>query len=690
MLEMKNKKNIKKISFSKTDFERILLTDLIPYELPIFFSNDSFYQRVAEGKLKELDAEIQSAFFFYEKYTIPYSYNIIKTQSSTRLLSLMHPTVQLRFPQLYKKYQSLIVSLCNRSSYSIRRPARVATHYFERARGRAAMPTSPDVEVKSDPFDKEPTTASSFFAYADFNMSFRFFDSHRFHDLEKRYKLFRNLDVSKCFYHIYTHTICWATKSKAYAKENVKASTFENDFDALMQHSNYNETNGILVGSEVSRIFAEIIFQKIDQNVERALESEGMTHQKDYVICRYVDDYYVFANDAGILDRVQRSLNTALVEYKLFLNETKTRDLSRPFASEVTRAKIAASKIVDEIFDGLTKEIEDLKAIYVTPPIVKNKEDDQSVAKVRFPKFIRYPNAIASTFIRDLKLLLLDSSSTFDNISSYFNSGLLRRLDRFLSKIDISNLNESAIDKLWRFITQTLTVCMFVFAMSPRVRTTYQLSQIVLLVLSTMEKFPRDLTDQTKKYIFDELVNVIENLRSAGTQSNVEVSNIFVILESLGEDYLLSQSKLLALLEMPLSDQGNTFHLPSGERLDYFKVVTLLSYIKNRLEFSSIRAGIVNYIIGLVAECKSKGYGDFAIKTENVFLIFDLMACPHLEYAERLKIAKAVIEMKHSHDLNARAQALLKTVSTGDWFFRWDGLPDLKAVLMKKELRSAY
>ena len=61
-------------------------------------------------------------------------------------------------------------------------------------------------------------------------------------------------------------------------------------FDMLMQRLNYNETNGIIIGPEISRIFAEIIFQDIDSKVIRSLRSKGFKFNKDYVIKRYVDD----------------------------------------------------------------------------------------------------------------------------------------------------------------------------------------------------------------------------------------------------------------------------------------------------------------------------------------------------------------------------------------------------------------
>ena len=136
--------------------------------------------------------------------------------------------------------------------------------------------------------------------------------------MEQRFVFLTEFDVHKCFYNIYSHSITWAVKSKQFAKMNHKKQSFENDFDTLMQRTNYNETNGIVVGPEASRIFAEIILQKIDLNALSDLELQGLKYGDDFEIKRYVDDYFVFANEASIIDRVIACFRTHLELQTLF------------------------------------------------------------------------------------------------------------------------------------------------------------------------------------------------------------------------------------------------------------------------------------------------------------------------------------------------------------------------------------
>ena len=65
-------------------------------------------------------------------------------------------------------------------------------------------------------------------------------------------------------------------------------------FDEMMQSLNARETNGIVIGPEFSRIFAEIILQNIDEKVENELRRRKINNKVNYECYRYVDDYFLF------------------------------------------------------------------------------------------------------------------------------------------------------------------------------------------------------------------------------------------------------------------------------------------------------------------------------------------------------------------------------------------------------------
>lgn len=109
----------------------------------------------------------------------------------------------------------------------------------------------------------------------------------------------------------------------------------------------YNETNGIVIGPEFSRIFAEVIFQHVDSSVAHSLKNEKYDFERDYVCYRYVDDYFFFYNDEACRKKAIELFDEKLKEFKLAISAEKTHEFSRPFITDITRAKIRIDKLID-------------------------------------------------------------------------------------------------------------------------------------------------------------------------------------------------------------------------------------------------------------------------------------------------------------------------------------------------------
>ena len=199
---------MRKIRLNKSDMHRVLLTDVLPYETPMFFSNEGFYLFCKE-RLVTSPAVLQQLLTGFragkapkiqDLSTVPYGYEIRKGTLSTRTLSLFHPAVQLQIVSLYERFAHVLLHLCTRSSFSLRHPAAVASTIYGK-----------DVDAKEA--NEDFRYASTFFKYEKYNLLYRFFDSYEFLRLEKRFRHLKMFDISQCFDHIYTHTISWAVRS---------------------------------------------------------------------------------------------------------------------------------------------------------------------------------------------------------------------------------------------------------------------------------------------------------------------------------------------------------------------------------------------------------------------------------------------------------------------------------------------
>lgn len=675
-------KTTKKIKFKRNDFLRTLLTDTLPYEVPFLFSNYGYYRRLYENAENILRDNCKLDLLPKDKWAIPYSYNIRKDSLDFRTLSIAHPAVQRDFCKIYGQYNQLIIGLCSRSKFSLRFPAKVATRYYEKPRIIKSSTIENTIEVEENGFSQQEKHASSFFSYQRHDLIHKFYESPAFHELERKFKYLRRLDISKCFNHIYTHSISWAAKSKEYGKEFKGNDTFEGQFDHLMQRSNYNETNGIIIGPEVSRIFAEIILQSIDISVERDLLAEKYLTGIDYDIRRYVDDYFVFAIDERILDVIQSKLAIQLAKFKLYLNPAKTSSQNRPFVTGQTAAKIELASLVDRIFEQHTRSAKEMRLA------IKETTSEDGVKNSTKPFAVKYVGntaSLAAGYIRDIKQIVKRNQTDFNLISNYFFSVISRKTIHLIESIKISECNSKQLDRLTRFLKAILDLIFFVYAMSPRVRATYQVSTLCYSLSEYCNTMPKDSREFVKSLMSDHMRYILQGKIDWRDGDNVEVINLLTVHRSFGDQYLLTQPELLHIYGIDLDEQKN---LRIGRStFGYFQIVTLLHYIAEMSHFSDLREAISQHVQN---KFDAESLDSIQRSSELTMLAFDYMRCPYIPKTRKELFARELLKKNSRDNLKGRIPLLLDTINKGDWFFSWHMRDTLGELLRKKELRTAY
>jgi len=150
-----------------------------------------------------------------------------------------------------------------------------------------------------------------------------------------RYKFFKKLDIQNFFGSIYTHSLAWAIfGDKAIAKKykgREYDEVFANATDKICQIINFNETNGIVVGPEFTRVISELLLTRIDINLFNKLEAADIKMGNKYKIYRFMDDYFIFTNTIEVTDIIEKILFEELENYNLKLNVNKTQLQTRPF-----------------------------------------------------------------------------------------------------------------------------------------------------------------------------------------------------------------------------------------------------------------------------------------------------------------------------------------------------------------------
>jgi hypothetical protein len=441
----------------------------------------------------------------------PLDYRIKRTNSGTRTLSIMHPLTQLQACDFYESFADLIAYYCQKSPCSLRYPAKIASSFKSKyPTGELNGPQGVEEE------GRDSIQCSSYFAYGKYSFLYRFYESYEYHTLEKRFKMMSQVDIAKCFHGVYTHSISWATKSRRVAKrDRTKTGGFDREFDRLMQNSNYLETNGIIIGPEISRIFAEIILQEIDVRVIRKLANLNIERNKQYDFRRYVDDYFVFTNCEDDFRQIIQALEEELAFFKLHLNEAKTLQIERPFITAISMFKDEISEDLDEIYLGrLTND--------------------------KLPAKVRNPSHAANRAISKIKGALRRHGIQYASVSNYLLSVIQRKIALYIKAVAHAHEKGETTAESYKWILVDLDLIFFIHAMDPRVVPTDKVARTIKTIIDASKNLFAEGEEEIQKKVFDLGRKSIEIFDDGNRLDfSVEILNILLILSSLNHRHRL-------------------------------------------------------------------------------------------------------------------------------------------------------
>jgi len=651
---------MKKNRIRRNDYNRVLITETTPFETPIVFSNHGLYDQIASlDSAGHVQRTVIKALVLYEgvskppSSTVPYTYKIKKDSRSYRRLSLLHPASQWKARLFYEKYEQLIIHYCSISPASIRAPKTVASSFYSKSSWENINKYKTG-SIAIDGLDRYAKHAPSFFSYRGYDRLYKFFNSRDYLALEKRFSFLKTLDVTKCFDSIYTHCLSWAVKDKAFTKSYVSIySTFAQEFDVVIRHGNHNETNGIPIGPEVSRVFAEIVFQEIDRRVIQALAD--LKFDQDYEFRRYVDDVFIFARTESIANRIHDKYADVLIDFNLHTNAVKSTCINRPFSSSKARLVYDAGQQANAFFDKFL---------------------DQTSIGALIPKEIHNTWKLTKSYIDSVKALCHSNEATYDEISSFLISVITERVKRLVNFDDSS----SPIDETGyvHVIEVLLDVMFFLYSVAPSVGASYKLSTSLILAARFSKKHLtlRYLTVHQK--IFDLTCSLLHDQCGIKHASDIEgfvhleSFNIALATRELGDNHLLPPSIIDELF------------VSAGE-LTYFTIIGSLFYVRDSDVYKDLR----NKLLDAATE-KLSDLSDILMNSEKVHLLLDLLSCPYVTDKQKKVWVKSLFKtLQFTQPSNADLQLFLTAINTSYAQVDWKDI-DLLNSLEKKELKQAY
>lgn len=130
-------------------------------------------------------------------------------------------------------------------------------------------------------------------------------------------------DISRFYGTLYTHAIPWGLHSKRWSKAHLNDAVYHASLgarlDKAVRKGQDNQTIGIPVGPDTSRIIAEIVAVAMDAVIQAELKLGADS------IVRNVDDWYIGFDNAGEAEEAIAVLSTAARDYELEIHPEKTK-----------------------------------------------------------------------------------------------------------------------------------------------------------------------------------------------------------------------------------------------------------------------------------------------------------------------------------------------------------------------------
>lgn len=696
--------------------ERAVFSDVLPYELPLIFSNRYFYRFLVRNGIwieigpkenntlhwkKTEDTGILGllAILFcrqvsdfkgkeslslksFDLKRIPFVYSIRHKPLKHRYLSLIHPVNQIKVVEFYHRFKDTILYLCSKSNFSIRYPNQVACYFYYKDRLHDVL-----LGKKTDKMEmyfSEYENLKTYFSYKRYTNIYKFYEDYRYQRAEKKFAHLLKMDVQNCFDSIYTHSIAWAISGGLEIYKDSFQGKFDGSvgalWDTMMHEMNYNETHGIVIGPECSRIFAEVIMQHIDRRVEQQLLIKGYRNKVDYECYRYVDDYFFFYNDETVKTEVEQALQSSLKEFKLCLSHEKSKITDRPFVTEITKAKLAIDTLLNETIKLYTHEPESGLSQEEDPEQTEldlSDEKEEPQVKIDREKVKEcldsecYFRLNATDFNKRFKTIVSTHDVEPKDVLNYTLARLAVRLERSLKKFDkyykllcftvsdtdLADLHRHAEKKrqllekiLSRYLFQVLDSVFFLYVHSKRINTTLKVMQILNLIRiyldndyhpkSDKKRHPvHRFTEYAREIVFKKIqdeIGLVFQTTPMDEKVQLETLYFLIILRSINRKYHLTGQEIEKYLKIKYDENGSVSEFP---KLNMLAVTILIYFFGNSNRHEKLKTHLVEHTLH---QLKKVPKARRNISAEYVIFALDMAACPYIKPSMRVKYLQAV------------------------------------------------
>lgn len=656
-----------------------LRTDVLPAEIPALFSNKQLYQnnKISElsirnsirssilqnNQIKNQNQFLQNFCSFGVKNSKPLYFSSKSSAVKTRKMSLLHPAGQVKSLYFIIKYENNITDQMD-SNFSFRMPKKRNSNSFSKQAQKLnkAKELLSSFDISSGILSEESIKRfDHYFSYSWVSNFGNMVKNSKFKEIQLKYLYSKKIDLQNFFPSIYTHSLSWALfESKSVAKNaRQEKNVFENDIDNLMQEINFKETNGIIVGPELSRIIAELLLVKIDKMVEsNLLRDYNKEVNIDFSIIRYVDDIFIFSNSKELNEIIQLAYSKFLGSFNLSLNSSKIQDFN-------------------DTQSILYSDVVNLKSIFKNFELVRTLEFSKLKADNKLQTVNKLSDYLGSKYLwtdlfEAVNKTIINSSGRKDNLINYC-------LIHLRSLVSFSKINEGQILAILNGATLLLksnfcfkSVRHYIMLLSHIVK---QLDKIIKNELSNSDRIigaENFIVIKNKKilsYVFHHLSNII-NTEWFDINEGYEIITFMDFFKSYG--YFLSSQRLQSLLKR--TELVN----------DYFILTSITNYIYDSStkkifnSYSAVHYTLRSILLSNLYKYSNEGI-DASCNGNFFYLLNDFSKFPG-----HPKLFREVLENEFPTEIQQLSESELSSASYFQWGESFEFF--LERVLMKQIL----
>lgn len=653
-----------------------LRTDVLPEEIPLMFSNKNIYLPYTENKMKEY---IKIENLVNLDNTIPYYFHIPKNEGEERKLSLLHPLAQLQAFSYILKYEQLITSFCSKSFFSVRSPIKRNSAKYNDNTGLKKKLERLNEEFS---FSKTTNTTSdedeimflNYFSYRKYKNISQLYNSAKFNRSKYKYDYYTKFDIQKFFPSVYSHSLAWAIfGEKSIAKQHKSAShdnLFANATDRVAQKINFNETHGLVIGPEFSRVISELLLTKVDVDLFIELELEEKILNKDYTIYRYVDDYFVFSKDSNTTKIIESKLKNLLENYNLHLNMNKKELQTKPF-------KTFSSPIIE--LKSILKEF-DVDKLFIRLSLEKNGLINDSVTKDNL--FIKGKRVHWNNMFSKIEKLIYENKSSSRKIVNYFLKSIRDSIDYDGSKPWVT--------------VNSLEIITNIYSLNIN----YESTNYLIAICGKLNRKSNQLLEIQRKLILD-LDTLVDDYLKKKEHIETIINNIETVKESLFHnlystiknnfdkmEYMYNILIFFKTLDKPLNAQFLSKvikNYPSS----YFILCSTAYYIQNEnldglnKNYLTVIQLMEKTIDDIKNNYKNKGTGNNLLESEYFYIINDFSFYPGFQEKKRRQYRKKIetdylklIQTRTNNITENKEMTIVWDLITKRSYFEWNKSTD--------------